>query len=119
MSIHEKVSRRVRRWDADVVVDPAITRAQWRAVRWRVRIPVALGLGLSAVLGLGVLLLAFGWGWEERAMRVVTFGGVVSVALIVAFVSVAVTHARSTLPQRHPALFTSRRAASGPEGAGH
>jgi len=116
MSIHEKVSRRVRRWDADVVVDPAITRAQWRAVRRRVRGPVAVGLGLSAVLGLGVLLIAFGWGWEERTMRVVTFGGVVTVALILAFVTVAVTRARSTLPQRHPALFTSRRATSGAGG---
>ncbi|MDD7963151.1 hypothetical protein [Microbacterium thalli] len=116
MSIHEKVSRRVRRWDADVVVDPAITRAQWRAVRRRVRGPVAVGLGLSAVLGLGVLLIAFGWGWEERTMRVVTFGGVVTVALILAFVTVAVTRARSTLPQRHPALFTSRRATSGSGG---
>lgn len=109
MSTHEKVSRRVRRWDADVVVDPAITRAQWRAVRRRVQGPVAVGLVLGVALAVAVVL-PFGWGWEERVLRVVAFAGVVAVALILAFVAVAVTHARSSLPQRHPSLFTSRRA---------
>ncbi|MEH3088289.1 MAG: hypothetical protein PGN24_01420 [Microbacterium arborescens] len=108
MSLHDRVSRRVRRWDADIVVNPEITPAQWRAVRrpWRIRIAAGVGLSVVVAALVAVQLVS---GWHLRPLRVLAFAGAVAVVLLLAFVAVTVANARVALPQRHPHLFSSRR----------
>ncbi|WP_091500865.1 hypothetical protein [Microbacterium sp. cf332] len=108
MSLHDKVSRRVRRWDADIVVNPRITPAQWRAVRRPCRIRIAAGLVLSVVVAALVAVQLVG-GWHLRPLRVLAFAGIVVVILLLASVAVTVANARASLPQQHPHLFWSRR----------
>lgn len=108
MSLHEKVSRRVRRWDADIVVDPGITAAQWRAVMRPSRVRIVAGVGLIVVIA-PLVIAQLASGWHLRPLRVLAFAGIVVVLLLIAFVAVTVADARASLPQRHPHLFSVRR----------
>lgn len=112
MSLHEKVSRRVRRWDADIVVDPGITAAQWRAVMRPSRVRIAAGVGLIVVVA-PLVIAQLASGWHLRPLRVLAFAGIVVLLLLIAFVAVTVADARASLPLRHPHLFSVRRSDPG------
>jgi len=104
VNIHQKVSRKVAKWNPNVVVNSTITAAEWRAIRRSAHIRFFVGLVL-ATSGTAFAISLWALQWDSREARVLGLG-VMTVALILtALTFVQAAEARTYIAERHPAYF--------------